>query len=196
MARVFLTPIDLSKNELQNARVQHLGSAPGSPVNGQLYFNTGDNTLYWCANDVGPVWVAAKDAGATSVFYQTIRDGGTNRAQRNALNFVDTAGNSITVTDDSGGDESEITVDTLFANVVAQTAFGAARPNGSAATPARSDHAHGTPAHDNAAHSAVTLNSLAVPTAQVSMNGQKLVSLGTPTAGTDAVTKDYADNLS
>ena len=66
MAKNFLTPINLNKNELQNAAVQNLASAPSAPVKGQMYFNStgGDNTLYWWD---GTAWIAAKAPSTSGI---------------------------------------------------------------------------------------------------------------------------------
>jgi hypothetical protein len=41
----FLYPINLTKNEIQNAVFQNLATAPASPKKGQVYFDSAENDL-------------------------------------------------------------------------------------------------------------------------------------------------------
>lgn len=47
MAIDFLSSIDLNKNELQNGVIHVLATAPSNPVEGQIYYNSTDNRIYF-----------------------------------------------------------------------------------------------------------------------------------------------------
>ena len=89
MAMLFVTNLDLNKNELQNARVQNLGSAPSSPVEGQIYYDTGDDTIYFRN---ASAWVNIAGAGdVTAIVAGTGLSGTSLTGPIPTLNLADTA---------------------------------------------------------------------------------------------------------
>ena len=89
MAMLFVTNLDLNKNELQNARVQNLGSAPSSPDEGQIYYDTGDDTIYFRN---ASAWVNIAGAGdVTAIVAGTGLSGTSLTGPIPTINLDDTA---------------------------------------------------------------------------------------------------------
>jgi hypothetical protein len=145
MARKFLVGIDLNKNELSNAVIQNLASAPANPVAGQIYFNTGDGELYYYD---GSAWV--------SVLNESEVISGTFAARPAA----GTAGRLFFATDqqimyfDTGSAWLQVS---NFGAVTAQTTYGASSGSGSSTDYARADHTHGTPSLTNTTPQALAI---------------------------------------
>ena len=97
MALEFYSSIDLNKNELQNAVVQNAGSAPGSPAEGQVYYDStsGDKAIHFYN---GSAWVrlAGQVAAQTT---DTIASG-------DFISFSDES--------ETGDINNKLTVDNLF----------------------------------------------------------------------------------
>lgn len=130
----FLAPINLNSNELQNAVIQNLGTAPTSPKKGQLYFDTASNMLMVYN---GTSWVS----------------GGMTAAQLlAALITVDGTGSGLDADTLDGHDtsyfEPAISKKSAF-NVDFETTASNVKMNGTASvgslgTTARADHIHPT----------------------------------------------------
>lgn len=101
MAKQFLTGLDLNKNELLNARIQNLSTAPSSPVAGQVYYNTSSNAIFmYDGSSWQQIAIGADAASSTDDLTE-----GSNNLYFTDERAQDAIGNAIT-----GGTQTNITV--------------------------------------------------------------------------------------
>ena len=210
-------PLEFSKYEGRNFRAHILGAAPGSPVTGQMYYNSGDNTLYWFD---GTAWQSAKGgvtalpdatAGVKGVIQLTGDLAGTAASPQiaagaivdsdiNAANKDGAAGTPSLRTLGTGPTQAASGSDSRFTDARAPTAHRTTHePGGSdpltvdAAVATGSLRTLGAGAQQ-AMPGNRTLDAITAPAAAVNLNGKLISNLADPSAGTDAANKNYVDN--
>jgi hypothetical protein len=159
--------LDFAKLEARNMQMHQLGTAPSSPVKGQLYFNTADNTLWWWD---GSAWVSARGGVSTTPPATTI-----------ALGTIQLAG-------DLAG---TATSPQIAAGVLTDAEFMAGYKDGAQGTYSLRTLGVGV---QQAMPGNRTLDTIIAPAADLNLNSKKITSLATPTAGSDAANKNYVDN--
>jgi hypothetical protein len=135
MSRKFLVSIDLNKNELQNAVIQNLATAPATPADGQIYYNTADDTLYFWN---GAAWINVVQQA--EILYDTFANRPAAASGNTGALFFATDQNLLYFS--NGTAWSQVSA---FGNATSTTSYGDTASNGSANTYSRSDHTHGTP---------------------------------------------------
>lgn len=134
MAKTFITPIDLSGNEIRNLRIHVLASDPGSPAAGQLWYNSTDNVLrYYNGSDVQDITEAGLDTEAVQDLVGAMFSGNTETGVtvtyqdgdatidievdpefiRDTIGTALVAGNNIDITVNDGSDTITIDVEGL-----------------------------------------------------------------------------------
>ena len=184
MARLFQTPIDLGKLELQNARIQNLSATSigniSSPVSGQFVYDSTNNVLkYYNGTGWAPVGGVSTGSGAPGSAPTTV----------GAL-YLDTT-NYVLYASKGTSSAADWVPALPYGTSGDMAALGSADSAGTSVKVSRADHVH---RHTNADHGSVNLSALAAAAADISLGGYKITNVATPTSSSDAANKGYVDS--
>jgi hypothetical protein len=113
----FLNNIDLNKNELRNVRLQNLGTEPGSPVAGQIYFDTAVGNVIRYYNGSAWVTIGAMDPDLDAIASLT----GTGVLSRTGTNTWSLNTSYVSSVNGASGAITNVAVTTSSLNQFAST---------------------------------------------------------------------------
>lgn len=156
--------LDFAKLEARNIRIHQLSAAPGSPVEGQLYYDTVGHILYYYN---GSAWIAASGG--------TVADATTS-----TKGIVQLAG-------DLAGTAAS---PQIAAGVITDTEVAAANKDGAVGVASLRTLGSGAA---QAMPGNRTLDAITVPAADLNLNNKKITNQADPTSPQDSATKNYVD---
>lgn len=212
MSKLVGSQLDLQKIPVKNLVAESSATAPSSPVAGQLWLDTSvspsrlkvyENTSWVEVSNTGTLNPSSSFGGDVSGTYDNLQ------IAAGAVGSTELASNAVTTAKiaDANVTTAKIADSNVTTGKIADSAVTTAKINDQAVTGAKvadaiKDAAAGTASlrtlgtsSTSAMAGNTTLSSIAGPTADVSLGGYKITSLGTPTAATDAATKGYVDGV-
>lgn len=214
----FVSNVDLNKNELRYAVIQVLSTAPSTPLEGQIYYNSVNQTILVCTTGgASPAWkdlgrqgtvtsvsgtspISVSNGTTTPAISISAADGSGAGSMSSAhYTLVNNATNANTastiVKRDASGNFSAGTITAALTGDVLGNVTG----NVTGTVSDISNHDTGDLAEGTNLYYTDTrvranrLDQMSAPTASVSLNSQKITGLADPTDAQDAATKAYVD---